>query len=287
MGSSDAADAALWRVVVGYAKLRSRVKDLTGIRLRGLGRLLRLVRGERTFTLAGQRYWFDPRVAVSYDLLVGGCFNEPETHAFLTYVLDRSHEAVTFIDVGANVGEFLISVAAHPRVVEAVGFEPHPDCAAVCEKSALLNGFAHVRVERALVGDGEVHRFLMDEEAPNVSAIDASGAAVRTVRLDDLARDGDAPMIVLIDVEGAEPLVLRGAERLLQRFRPLVVFEYNNVSRTRYRLEEVRAQLGAGYVIHRLRSDARLDADVEASWNCVAVPSGTAFADICAPLVES
>jgi FkbM family methyltransferase len=264
----------------------ARVKDVSGVRLRGLGRLLRLVRGDRAITLAGRRYWFDARIAGSYDLLVGGRFNEPETHAFLTHVLDRSDQPLTFVDVGANVGEFLISVAGHARTARAIGFEPHPLCADACERSAALNDFTHVRVERALVGDGEVHPFRVDETCPNVSGIGPGGEPFRTLRLDERLAEVRAPVILLIDVEGAEPLVLRGASRMLARVRPLVIFEYNHVSRSRYPLDEVRGLLGEGYRVHRLRADGRLDAHVEESWNCVAVPSDTAFAETCAPLVE-
>jgi FkbM family methyltransferase len=271
----------LWWAVTRYAWLHARARAV-GVRLRGLGWLLRQVRTDRILEVEDIRLWFDHRVAACYDLLVGGALNEPETAVFLRAVLDALPEPVTFVDVGSNVGELLIPLAAHPRVARAIGFEPQPFCVEACERSAELNGFPHVRLHRALVADGSVQRFAANPRSPNVSAIAATGEPVATVRLDDALADAAAPTVLLVDVEGAEPMVLRGAADLIARVRPLVVFEYNFVSRARFRLADVHDALGGGYTIYRLRRDGLLDAKVEQSWNCVAVPSGGPFEPACA-----
>jgi FkbM family methyltransferase len=273
----------LWWGVTRFAWMHGKAGTM-GVRLRGLGWLLRRVRSDRVLHVEGVRLWFDHRVAACYDRLVAGELNEPETAAFIGAVLDALGEGVTFVDVGASVGELLIPLAAHPRVARAIGFEPQTPCADACERSAALNGFAHVRVHRALVADGRVRRFAADPDSPNASAIAEEGEGVETVRLDDALPDVQAPLVLLVDVEGAEPLVLAGARELLRRTRPLVVFEYNFVSRRRYRLDDVRNLLGPEYAVHRLRRDGRLDSAVEDSWNCVAVPRGTPFEPICAGL---
>ena len=273
----------LWWAVTRYAWMYGRADSL-GVRLRGLGWLLRRMRTDHVLDVEGVRLWFDHRVASSYDRLVAGELNEPETAAFLGAVLEAFGEDVTFVDVGANVGELLIPLAAHPRVVRAIGFEPQPACADACERSAALNGFAHVRVRRELVADGAPRRFSTNVDSPNTSAIADVGDLVKTVKLDDALADVRTPLVLLVDVEGAEPLVLSGAATLLRHARPLVVFEYNFVSRRHYRLDDVRARLGSGYDVLRLRRDGRLDAEVEDSWNCVAVPRGTRFEEICTGL---
>jgi FkbM family methyltransferase len=273
----------LWWAVSRYAWVYGRAASV-GVRLRGLGWLLRRVRTDHVLQVDGVRLWFDHRVAASYDRLVAGELNEPETRAFVGGVLDALGEEVTFVDVGANVGELLIPLAAHPKVGHAIGFEPQAPCAEACERSAALNGFTHVRVHRALVADGAVRRFAANPEAPNVSAISERGERVETVRLDDALAEVSGPLVLLVDVEGAEPLVLAGASGLIRRNRPLVVFEYNDVSRRHYHLDQVRDVLGAEYRVLRLRRDARLDEAVEESWNCVAVPCGTRFEQICRDL---
>jgi FkbM family methyltransferase len=277
-------DSVVWWAATRYARLHSRARS-RGVRLRGLGWLLRRVRRDRVLELDGVRLWFDHRVAASYDHLVAGELNEPETALFLRSVLDRLDQDVTFVDVGANVGEFLIPLAGHRRVARAIGFEPVQPCADACERSAALNEFAHVHVHRALVADGSVKLFALNASSPNVSGISSTGQSVRTVRLDDALAEVPPAAVLLVDVEGAEPLVLSGGSGFIERCRPLIVFEYNFVSRSHYRLDDVRGLLGPAYSIYRLRSDGRLDGACEQSWNCVAVPAGGAFEPICRGMV--
>jgi FkbM family methyltransferase len=275
----------VWRIARGYARAHQAARR-AGFRLRGLGWMLRRVRTDHVLHVNGVKLHFDHRIAASYDHLVMGELNEPETSLFLRAVLDACARDVTFVDVGANVGEFLITMAEHPRVRRAIGFEPIALCAEACERSIALNGFGHVSVRRALVGDGSIQRFAADPRSPNASSIGEMGDQMETTRLDQELRGVDGPLIVLIDVEGAEPLVLAGAREVIGRTRPLIVFEYNDQSRQHYRLDRVKELLGPGYVVHRLRPDGTLDARVEESWNCVAVPMATLFEGACAAQVR-
>lgn len=269
-----------WWVARGYARLHARAAR-AGVRLRGLGWALRLLSSDRVLEVEGVRIHFDPRVRGAYNHLVAGEWNEPETGAFLKAVLDASSSGVTFVDVGANVGEILLPAAAHPNVAQVVAFEAHSICADVCERSAELNGFRNVVVHRAVVGDGSVRRFDANARNPNASGIGARGEPSKTLRLDDVLADVGAPAVLLVDAEGAEPLILEGARAFLECVRPLVVFEYNVVSRRHFHLDEVRALLPPAYRVYRLRGDGWLDDRVEESWNCVAVPAATPFEAIC------
>ena len=87
-----------------------------------------------------------------------------------------------------------------------------------------------------------------------------------------------------IDVEGAELEVLKGGRRLLETLRPLLIFEYNEVSRRSFSLDDIRSLLGQDYAIWRLRGDGLLDASFGSTWNCVAAHHATVFADACRSL---
>jgi hypothetical protein len=92
--------------------------------------------------------------------------------------------------------------------------------------------------------------------------------------------------MLLVDVEGSEPEVLRGGLNLIRKLQPLIIFEYNDaVSKKCYPISEIQAILGDAYSLHRLRGDGRLDQDVEHAWNCVAIPAGTPWAAVCRPLL--
>ena len=270
-----------WHLARWYAWLYGRVKDATGANLRGLGWLQWRVRREHVFQLAGQQMLFEPSVAGCYGRLLAGEFNELATYEFLLRAIDAAPADVTFLEVGANVGEFLIPIAAQPRVRRAIGYEPQLACAAVCARSAQLNHLPNVEIRTSLVGNGSVQLFLIDEKNPNASAI-GSGEPMHTVCIDDDVPDLAAPLVMLIDVEGAEPLVLEGARETVARLLPLIVFEYNYVSRRHYQIQDISALLGSRYKIFRLRGDGTLDMQLEQSWNCVAIPANTSFEVLCA-----
>jgi hypothetical protein len=61
--------------------------------------------------------------------------------------------------------------------------------------------------------------------ATATSAANLADPLVQTVRLDDLRRPGERVDVLVIDVEGAEGLALRGAERLLTEDRPVIFTE--------------------------------------------------------------
>ena len=71
-----------------------------------------------------------------------------------------------------------------------------------------------------------------------------------------------------------------GGAWLIQRLKPLVLFEYNFVSKKYFDVKTIKEILGRTYTIFRLRKDAMLDSHVENAWNCLAIPQGSEFEEI-------
>jgi FkbM family methyltransferase len=142
------------------------------------------------------------------------------------------------IDAGAHVGFFALQMAAvvGPRG-HVYAFEPFEENAALLERGIRENGFEdRMTLERAALGAASgISPLYFAEETLNrggAFTLPAGAAApaglqhrtVRTVRLDDYP--GRRPVrLVKMDVEGAEPLVLAGAERLLREDRPAILAE--------------------------------------------------------------
>jgi FkbM family methyltransferase len=150
----------------------------------------------------------------------------------------------TIVDVGANVGFHALhaAVLAGPRG-RVVAVEPDPENVSLLRMAcSLLSGAAPVEVVEAALSDKdgtlvfsdlgnpgnsgarfthpeeEVLRRLVVGPAPTFSV-------VRALRWDD--HFGEVPIdLVKLDVEGAEPLVLRGMTASLERFRPAVLSEF-------------------------------------------------------------
>lgn len=264
----------LWHISRKYSRLYARVKDRTGRNIKGLGFLLRRLHADRDFDACGFRWHFDHRIGGTYMRLVGGSFNEPETQAFLDYVLTNVERPVPFVDVGANIGEFVVSLGSDPNVSRVIGFEPHPVCHEVCLRNAQLNDVV-VDLRPLVVSDGTAQTYVVDPRYAPTSGIRRDVAGVEpapTATLDTQLAELRDTFLLLIDVEGAELDVLRGAKELIARANPLIVFEYNDYNRALYSIDQVREVLGEKYDIYRLRLDGMLDRDLSDTWNCVAAP---------------
>lgn len=278
----------LWILSRAYARAYGLIKDRTGRNLKGLGFLLRRLQRDRDFNACGYRWHFDHRIAGTYMRLPGGSFNEPETHRLLNHVASQIKTPVTFIDVGTNIGEMVVVMAAHPNVARVIGFEPHPVCSDVCRRNLQLNRLS-ADVRTLVVGDGTAQPYVIDPKYAPTSGIKremVDAPRSPTVRLDDQLEAGAGETIVLIDVEGSELDVMRGAASFIRHQRPLVIFEYNDDNRRVYSLMDVRQVLGEGYEILRLRLDGRLDRNLDDTWNCVAVPTSSAFKPALQGLLE-
>jgi FkbM family methyltransferase len=271
--------ALLWPLIRQSGRLRRWVKATTGFRLKGLGFLLRRLRSDFQFFSCGFHWYLDHRIAGPYASLLACEFNEPETHIFLRSIADSANFDFAFADVGANIGEMVIPMAAHARVKHVIAFEPHPICAEVCRRNLELNGLPRGEVREVVVGDGSMQPYVIDEHSSPLSGIQPDAVhtePTQTRRLDEQLTTSD-PLILLIDVEGAELQVMEGARNLISAARPLIIFEYHAQTAKRFSLDAVRALLGADYEILRLRSDGRVDDTLRETWNCVAVHRGAPF----------
>ena len=94
------------------------------------------------------------------------------------------------------------------------------------------------------------------------------------------------PSILLIDVEGAELNVLKGGRSFITNNSPLIIFEYNEVSKKYFNLKDVQTVLGKNYKIYRLKADRYLDENYDGTWNMVAVHSNSPFSPAVISMVK-
>jgi FkbM family methyltransferase len=129
-------------------------------------------------------------------------------------------------DVGANVGFYtLLAAQLVGPTGKVVAFEPVARNLHYLREHLRLNCISDVIVIDAAVSDsdGEVN---FDPSSNNSTGHFSSEGAlrVRTVRLDDIVfrEHLPPPDCVKIDVEGAELMVLLGAERIIAQKKPLI-----------------------------------------------------------------
>lgn len=183
------------------------------------------------------------RVTVSLSDRIGrmmwtGCY-EPELVELLRLVLDP---AMTFVDVGAQVGYFSTAAAALVGRAGAVhSFEPDPDCFSMLQRNA--RAYSWLRVYNSAVADftGETSFYRspkLDESGWGAMFDEGGGRTRINVRVRTLDGWGAAEGIekidvIKIDVEGAEYRVLEGARNVIAATRPLIWVEANEVCLSR------------------------------------------------------
>lgn len=189
---------------------------------------------------------FDGDLAITLDLnehmqsviFWGGIYSRD-----LARLLNRLlRPGMTFVDVGANVGE--ITLLAAKRVGPAgrvVAFEPIQEIADRLSRNVAANGFEQISIRQValcdregladiyrsagIIKDGSVNDGLgslyigdRDRKAAGsitVSTLDSQIAVLGLIKID----------VIKMDIEGAELPALRGAEKVLRDHRPILIVE--------------------------------------------------------------
>jgi len=194
------------------------------------------------------------------------------------------------LDVGAHDGAVLKEIVRVAPGGKHVAWEPLPAFA-----RRLRGRFPTVEIREAALSDATGNRsfaHILDDPGwsgfrarPTPQASSVETITVRCERLDDALPAGVRPVLVKIDVEGAEEQVLLGAAETLRRYRPVIVFEHGFGSADYYgttpgRIHELFTR-SLGYVIHGLDWDgpytAKRFVEIFARGervNFVAVPKG-------------
>lgn len=151
-------------------------------------------------------------------------------------LLSLAMPGATVIDVGANIGDTLLSLGQRVGPEgRAIGFEANPSTLKKCQANIALNAMRWVRVEGVGLG-AEAGELGFGSAAPGNSGADrfmpGSGGAIKVpvVPLDLYVREQalDRIDLIKIDVEGFEMNVLLGADATLARFRPVLFLELSD-----------------------------------------------------------
>jgi FkbM family methyltransferase len=181
---------------------------------------------EQRVTLGNRTVYADFRQAMCFGLAVRSLEDEEQT-IIRKYVRP---DDVAF-DIGGNVGLHTGLLADLAREVHV--FEPQPRPAALLHKSFVSAGNVTVH-ELALSNfDGDVDLFVPSDDSMASLGKCKGGRSIRctAARLDSLHLPH--PAFIKCDVEGAELVVFRGAEKILDRKdAPVLLFEQSSEAMT-------------------------------------------------------
>lgn len=146
-------------------------------------------------------------------------------------IKDLLREGQTFVDIGANVGAVALmgaKIVGERGTVVAV--EPNPDNVQLLYAGILQNGFTNTRVIPNAASDRRTIFALKGGTsnayvAPAASRLDGIAYA-QSVILDEVLATLPAIHVVKIDIEGHEPVALKGFAKLLRKHKPALVAEF-------------------------------------------------------------
>jgi len=248
-----------------------------------------LIRGRRVFRLNGSSLEVPAERAWAY---ADGTYYEKNVLHWLRRAA-AAIEAPVFYDVGANCGQYTVTLASAAKSVYA--FEPIQATYAVLERNIARNGLTNVTPFRLALGDagGRATFFLYSSSGLN-SAVPrrerpTGKEEVEVVTVDELLDEKQVqpPDLVKIDTEGSELFVLQGARRMIRAFSPVVFLEFDpeKTCAAGYSFADIQDELSRySYSIFGLSDPFtgdpqdttlhRLDGASEHPGNLVAIPPG-------------
>jgi FkbM family methyltransferase len=168
------------------------------------------------------------------------------------------------IDIGASDGEILAMMVRRAPNGQMYAFEPLADKASALRQRYAKNPLVHVVEACASDVAGKTNFFEVTDNSgySGMRVTDAARAIsartqsteIPTVTLDEVLPTDLPVSLIKIDVEGAEHLVLTGAAKLIEKNKPVILFEHT-VHSTTY--GETTAQIfeqltSAGLIINPL-----------------------------------
>ncbi len=132
-------------------------------------------------------------------------------------------------DIGANVGFYsLLGANLAGSSGKVVAFEPFHRNVEYIQRHIELNKFHNIDVLEVAVSNKSGKGFFEAGGSIATGHLSEQGSIeVRTITLDEYILEGTAPKpdVIKVDVEGAEHEVFKGAQELIQKWRPLIFLD--------------------------------------------------------------
>ncbi len=167
-------------------------------------------------------------IAVSGSIALKG-FESFETGLFLAAL----RPGMKVADIGAHIGYYsLLASRTVGQAGRVFSFEPEPRNRSFLEKNVAVNGSRNVTIIAAAASDavGEhdlyIQKYNKGHHSFGRDGVTTGKITVKTTTLDEALHAYSDPAldIIKIDIEGAEPIALRGMQKTIARSPNLVIF---------------------------------------------------------------
>lgn len=169
------------------------------------------------------------------DILAKGQPYEKFNMAYLSMFIPRGS---TIIDIGANIGTVSIPIARlHNSGVTVIAYELFNDTKKILDKNINENKAYNVISIESAIGDKTRPAVYIDLEHKDSNqgcnkigqkdSINSASNTIHMINVDSVPLDNVSA--IKVDVEGAEPLVFYGARDTIAKYKPVIMFEKNEV----------------------------------------------------------
>ena len=187
-----------------------------------------------------------PGEFVDRNIVYDGIYEE----RFLSFAASLLTPDSVVVDIGANIGNHALFLARKCAAVHC--FEPNPRALERLARNISLNGFTNIIVHPFGLGERDETARFYDNVGENLGCgsfvapngptrelelpIRQAGTAISELNLDRLD-------FIKIDIEHMEEIVLRALGDILERYRPIISFEFDGTTRSPDEFERIRRAL--------------------------------------------
>lgn len=185
-----------------------------------------------------------------------------ESHVSAFFTREIAGKSGTFVDVGSNIGWYLLLAHQAAPQMRLVGFEPNPANVQLSLRSLERSGLAHATVYPFALSDRDCFLSLTFVGSNGAVGMPRDGAMmVKGVVGDRLLALEERVALIKMDVEGHEGRALLGLRETLARHRPVLMTEFHPHclrDNGQIKPEEFLAQLMSyGYTLAIINRDAK------------------------------
>ncbi|MDP3956563.1 MAG: FkbM family methyltransferase [bacterium] len=163
-------------------------------------------------------------------------YYEPE---IVHYIKKYLRKEGVFVDVGANVG--VHSLIASKIASKVIALEPVPEHLNRLKKNCVLNNITNISFLQLAASDkqGEYPFYIpiettnkgvgsMYKNTKSFTEAEIKEIKVDVRTLDEILKGEKAIDFIKIDTEGSDGKIIMGSAKTIEKFRPVVIFEYSD-----------------------------------------------------------
>jgi len=147
----------------------------------------------------------------------------------MRHLIKLARPDMTFMDVGANIGAYTLTMAKHLKQGKVISFEPNPRTINYLQRNIDLNGFKNIRIVDVGLSDKEEEVTLYTSSLTTASINKGKNTSeveqIKLTTLDKFCSENNISSIDLIkiDIEGHEAKCLKGAEQMIAKSKEMVL----------------------------------------------------------------